>query len=119
LAADLPGNQPGRIALSLSPAFEGEVGRWVRTIDGRTSLAMPRETAQTLLAAFAAHGGEADRVVLVRDARLRPFVRSLLAAHFPALPVLSWPERARNSQPPGLEVELDSAPAKPSAVAAV
>jgi type III secretory pathway component EscV len=113
LRAELPGNDLGRNPVALSPAFEAEVARWVQTLDGRSFLAMPPETAQALLAAFrTAHDGAADQIVVVRDVRLRPFVRRLLVVEFPLVPVLSWPERVDDALAPALEVQFSPAPAE-------
>jgi tetratricopeptide (TPR) repeat protein len=87
--------------------------RLLSRLDGKSFLAMPPKTAQALLAAFrAAHDGGVDQVVVVREARLRPFVRRLLAAEFPLVPVLSWPERMDDAPAPTREVEFAPAPAE-------
>jgi tetratricopeptide (TPR) repeat protein len=112
LRSDLPGNEGTRRLVGLSADFEREVENWVQERDGKTFFAIPPENTQDLLSAMREHlAGEVIRgrlALVVRNARLRPFVRRLIELEFPSLPVLSQAELAEGLTPPSEQVKYAS-----------
>jgi tetratricopeptide (TPR) repeat protein len=97
----LPGNQPDARRAELPQDFEDQVDTWLWTMYGKTFFALPPEDTQDLLAdirALVSEHDEQDLVLVVRDGRLRPYLRRLVELEFPRLMVLAadelWPEQA-------------------------
>jgi tetratricopeptide (TPR) repeat protein len=98
LAPRIPGADGSREIVELSRRVETALGRHVRTVDGKTFLALPpeqarmhRDAVRLLLA-----GREPRATMLrVRNRSLRPFVRRLTERALPSLAVVSAAELAR------------------------
>jgi type III secretory pathway component EscV len=91
----LPGNSASFEFLYLSPAFEEEMNRWLRKVDGKIFFAIPPEETQALLTAFrsAIEGRKQNGLAVVtRLPGIRPFFRRVIELEFPRVVVLSADE---------------------------
>ena len=98
VARELPGNEPGRRLVSLTPELEAEIARHVRRRGDTSFLAVSTSEAPDLLETLRAQltGPAADHAALVvRRAGLRPFVRRLSEVDHPDLPVMAAAELSR------------------------
>lgn len=90
---ELPGNNNKYSFLQLGRRFEAEIERCIFCEDSHSLLAMEPEDCQTALKAVRDKVGSNCQVgLLVKNTRLRPFVRKLTELEFPSVPVLSRQE---------------------------
>ncbi|OOP56464.1 MAG: hypothetical protein AYP45_08915 [Candidatus Brocadia carolinensis] len=92
LSSVLPGNDKSYNVLTLSPAFEEEIKRWLQRKDGKTFFAILPEQTQELLSAVRDSVKERNQerlVIVTHDTDIRPFVRRLIELEFPRIMVLS------------------------------
>jgi FHIPEP family len=96
LAPALPGCQRPSRLLSLSEAFEERIRAHLVGPAQQPLLLMTPAEAKAMIRAVQARAGNGrsseDVAVVVRESRLRPYVRRLLATEMPHLPVLSMDE---------------------------
>ncbi len=94
----LPGNNGQSAILPLGPRLESEVRKGLYQSSGHSVLAMEPERCQAALAAVRnSIGDQRHTALLVEDAELRPFVRTLIELEFPEIPVLARPELSGDS----------------------
>jgi flagellar biosynthesis component FlhA len=104
LADMLPGTEPDRRRLRLGPGLEAAfAARWRASATGGM-FALEPETLQEFLSAIRTEVGTSDRAatLVVREQRLRPYVRYLTRDEWPDLPILS-----REELPPSLDLEYE------------
>lgn len=90
----LPGNEvhAGRRRLQLGAALEARMVASLHPRGPRTVLALEPEFCQSALAAIRAAVDARPAVLVVREPRVRPYLRRLVELEFPHLPVLSQAE---------------------------
>jgi flagellar biosynthesis component FlhA len=103
LKPHLPGNSVRKGREFIPTCIENRVARWVVEQGSKLFLAIPPEETRALLSEFRefaqAHN---DDAVIVREARIRPFVRRLLELEFPHIVVLSEEELLPLEEPEAL-----------------
>jgi flagellar biosynthesis component FlhA/Tfp pilus assembly protein PilF len=117
----LPGNEPhaGRRRLELASALEARLAASLHARAASVVLALAPDFCQQVLAAVRATVDARPAVLVVREARLRPFLRRLVELEFPMLPVLSLAEVLADSDTPAevIEIEAESVERDPIAPA--
>jgi flagellar biosynthesis component FlhA len=110
LAPALPGCQRNSRVLGLSAAFEARLLAHLAGPARQPLLVMTRAEAAAMVDAVHARAGDGrsgdDVAVVVRESRLRTYVRWLLATELPDLPVLSMEELARRPGGPTVDEEV-------------
>jgi hypothetical protein len=122
LRSELPGNDSKRPVVSLGGAWEGRLEQWIQARHGKRFLAVPvmeEPAVAELLAMIAEHLSREPDSILVVSADLRRFVRRLIAAQFPSLPVLAETEwlgegRRQEQQAAPVVTERDATERTPS-----
>jgi hypothetical protein len=111
LASALPGCQRHSRLLGLSTAFEARILAHLAGPAQQPMLLMMPAEAEAMADAVLARASDgrsgAGVAIVVRESRLRPYVRRLLATEMPHLPVLSMDELAR--RPGGLALDEEIA----------
>lgn len=115
----LPGNEAhaGRRRLELASALEARLVASLHTRGASVVLAFEPDFCQQVLAAVRNTIDGRPTVLVVREARLRPFLRRLVELEFPMLPVLSLAEDLADPDRPAETIDIEAGSGESDSVA--
>ena len=90
----LPGNGPQILRKQVPESVETRVARWLQAQDGKLYFSIPPEDTQDLLSTIRTYVEpfEKDIALVVRELRVRPFIRKLIELEFPNIMVMAEEE---------------------------